>query len=112
MSMDRKFTGGLVAAALLALGAAGCAADKGRLASAEPRGPVQATADAGITAKVKIALAADELVKAHKIDVDTVRGVVQLSGTVNSAAEKERALSIARNISGVTQVRDNLKTSG
>ena len=60
MSMDRKFTGGLVAAALLALGAAGCAADKGRLASAEPRGPVQATADAGITAKVKIALAADK----------------------------------------------------
>lgn len=111
MSMDRKFAGGLVAAALLALGAAGCAADKGRLASAEPRGPVQTAADAGITAKVKTALAADELVKARRIDVDTVRGVVQLSGTVGSMAEKERALSIARGVSGVNEVRDNLKAS-
>lgn len=112
MSMDRKFTGGLVAAALLALGAAGCASDQGKLVSAQPRGPVQTTADAGITAKVKTALAADELVKARRIDVDTVRGVVQLSGTVGSMAEKERALSIARNVSGVNEVRDNLKTSG
>jgi hyperosmotically inducible protein len=112
MSMDRRFTGGLFVAALLALGAAGCAADKGRLTAAEPRGPVQTTADAGITAKVKTALAADGLVKARKIDVDTVNGVVQLSGTVDSMAEKERALSLARNISGVTQVIDNLKTSG
>lgn len=112
MSMDRRFTGSLVAAALLAFGAAGCATDKGKLTSAEPRGPIQTTADAGITAKVKTALLADELVKARKIDVDTVRGVVQLSGTVNSMAEKDRALSIARNISGVHEVRDNLKTSG
>jgi hyperosmotically inducible protein len=73
---------------------------------------VQTTSDAGITAKVKSALAADEMVKARNIDVDTVRGVVTLNGTVGSAAEKERAMQIARNTSGVSQVKDNLRTGG
>lgn len=120
MTMDRTMTRGLVVATLLALGVAGCAtrtdsarvSTDGATAKTEPRGPVQTTTDAGITAKVKVALAADELVKARNIDVDTVRGVVALNGTVNSMAEKERAISLARNVQGVIEVKDNLKTSG
>jgi hyperosmotically inducible protein len=104
--------------ALVALG--GCAgwpshsADRTSAKSepAEPRGPVTTTADAAITAKVKTAFAADELVKAHNINVDTVRGVVQLTGTVKSAAEKDRAISLAKNVSGVVEVKDNLRTAG
>jgi len=37
---------------------------------------------------------------------------VSLNGTVDSAAEKSRAMEIARNVSGVVDVRDNLKTAG
>jgi osmotically-inducible protein OsmY len=118
MNVDRTMVRGLALATVLAFGAAGCAmfSDTPRSAStgayAEPRGPIQTTADAGITAKVKTALAADELVKARNIDVDTVRGVVALNGTVSSMAEKDRAISLARNVQGVVEVKDNLRTSG
>jgi hyperosmotically inducible protein len=82
-------------------------------ASAEPtRGPVQTVSDAAITAKVKTALGNDELVKARNINVDTLRGEVTLNGTVNSAAEKERAISLAKRVDGVANVKDNLRTAG
>ena len=113
----------LAACAALALGATGCAHFKGTGngstsakqttdTSANPRGPVQTTADAAINAKVKAALAADDMVKARDINTDTVRGVVTLNGTVNSAAEKSQALKIAKGIDGVVDVKDNLKAGG
>ena len=110
----------LIAALVAAAGLAGCATHTAQTrsearagnASGEPRGPVQTTADAAITAKVKTSLAADDLVKARNIDVDTVRGVVQLNGTVDSVAEKQRALSVARNVQGVLEVKDNLRVGG
>lgn len=108
----------LALGALIALGAAGCANtyhDKGAYAgntTAEKRAPSQAVSDAAITAKVKTAFAADATVKAHNIDVDTMRGVVTLHGTVGSAAEKDKAISIARNTSGVLDVKDDLKVAG
>ena len=81
-------------------------------ASAEPtRGPAQTVADAAITAKVKTALGNDDLVKARNINVDTLRGEVTLNGTVNSAAEKERAISLAKRVDGVANVKDNLRTA-
>ena len=114
MKLDRKTLPALGAATLLALGLAGCGTfHNDRSASAEPkRTASQTVSDAAITAKVKTAFAADELVKAHRINVDTVQGVVTLNGTVNSAAEKQRAMDIARRTEGVHSVRDNLKTAG
>jgi hyperosmotically inducible protein len=109
----------LAACAALAVGATGCATLKGNpSASAKPttdtsdarRGPVTTVSDATINAKVKAALAADEMVKAHNIDADTVRGVVTLNGNVKSGAEKAQAIRIARGIEGVVEVRDNLKS--
>jgi len=112
----------LAVCAALALGAGGCATLKGNPSanggkqttdtSANPRGAVVTTADAAINAKVKAALALDEMVKAHNIDADTVRGVVTLNGKVKSSAEKAQAIKIARGIDGVVEVRDNLKISG
>ena len=106
----------LAIAAIVALGVPGCAsfhAGKEKTdTSSNPRGPVATTVDATINAKVKTALAADSMVKARNIDVDTVRGVVTLNGTVNSPAEKAQAIRIARGIEGVVDVRDNLKTAG
>ena len=76
------------------------------------RGPVRTAEDAAITAKVKTKFAADDLVKAHRIDVDTTRGVVELQGTVRSAAERDRAMQLARQTEGVVDVRDDLRISG
>lgn len=67
-----------------------------------------AQSDAGITTSVKSQLAADELVKANRIDVDTQNHVVTLSGEVRSADEKDKALSIARQTRGVSDVVDQL----
>lgn len=64
--------------------------------------------NSAITAKVKAAFVRDELVKALDVSVETFRGVVQLSGFVNTQAQKDRAAQIARTIEGVTDVQNNL----
>ena len=65
--------------------------------------------DSVITAKVKAGLAVDSTVKASHIEVSTQDKVVTLSGNLNSQAEKDRALEIARSASGVTNVVDMLE---
>jgi len=67
-----------------------------------------ADTDPGITTAVKSKLAADDTVKAYKIDVDTKDHVVTLTGTVDNSAAKERAVTIARTTDGVNNVVDNL----
>ena len=67
-----------------------------------------AQTDAGITTSVKSKLAADDVVKAHEINVDTTEGVVSLTGAVATPAVKERAVELARSTDGVTSVVDNL----
>jgi hyperosmotically inducible protein len=64
--------------------------------------------DAGITMAVKGRLLEDEQVKGLRIDVDTREGVVYLTGTVRSAAEKDRATSLARDTKHVKDVVSNL----
>jgi osmotically-inducible protein OsmY len=66
--------------------------------------------DSTITTSVKTKLAADKGSSLTRIQVDTDRGVVQLSGVVDSAAEKARAEQIARGVGGVKSVRNNLQT--
>ena len=68
----------------------------------------QVVDDAAITAAVKMKLAADSIVGALKIDVDTKDGVVSLNGSVKSQAAKDIALRIARETNGVKDVKDNL----
>jgi hyperosmotically inducible protein len=68
-----------------------------------------AQTDAGITTNVKTKLAADDTVKAYEIDVDTRNGVVTLSGGVESAPVKERAVQIARGTDGVRDVVDQIR---
>jgi hyperosmotically inducible protein len=67
------------------------------------------TGDPGITAAVKTKMLADTTVSGLKIDVDTTDGVVVLAGNVASAAEKRRAIEIARETDGVKSVKDQLK---
>ena len=68
-----------------------------------------AQTDAGITTNVKTKLAADDTVKAYKVDVDTRNGVVTLSGDVDTATAKEQAIQIARGTDGVRDVIDQLR---
>jgi osmotically-inducible protein OsmY len=61
-----------------------------------------------LTAKVKSALVADEIVRARDVQVETFRGTVQLSGFVDTQAQKERATAVARSVQGVRDVKNNL----
>jgi hyperosmotically inducible periplasmic protein len=65
--------------------------------------------DTTITSTVKTRLAAEKGTTLTRIQVDTDRGVVQLSGVVDNAAERARAEQIARGVSGVKGVRNNLQ---
>ena len=65
--------------------------------------------DATITTRVKTAFINDPMVGALRIDVDTFKGVVTLSGRVKSKAEEAKAMEIARSISGVTDVKSSLQ---
>lgn len=70
-----------------------------------------AQSDPGITTAVKAKLAADDTVKAYRIDVDTKERVVTLTGAVDTSAARERAVQIARSTDGVNNVVDNLTVS-
>lgn len=64
--------------------------------------------DATLTGKVKAAIFAEPGLKALQINVDTVQGVVTLSGTVDSMASSDRAKSVASEIIGVKSVENRL----
>jgi hyperosmotically inducible periplasmic protein len=64
------------------------------------------TTDAGITGLVKTKLAADGKVSASEINVDTTDGVVTLTGNVDSQEAKDQALKLAKETSGVRDVKD------
>ena len=64
--------------------------------------------DSTITTKVKAALIHDPVVKALDVKVETFKGVVQLSGFVNSASEKLQAGTVAASVSGVTSVKNDI----
>ncbi|MDQ7881954.1 molecular chaperone OsmY [Atlantibacter hermannii] len=65
--------------------------------------------DAATTSEIKAKFLADDIVPSRKVKVETTDGVVQLSGTVESKAQSERAESIAKAIDGVKSVKNDLK---
>jgi hyperosmotically inducible protein len=65
--------------------------------------------DATITTRVKTALLNDPDVGGLRIDVDTFKGAVTLSGRVKSKTEEDKAVAIARRISGVSDVKSTLQ---
>ena len=64
--------------------------------------------EAALTAKIKATMALDDSVKARAISVTTRGTTVTLSGTVDSKAEHDRAMALARETDGVTKVVDDL----
>ena len=67
--------------------------------------------DSVLTSKVKLALIDDSVTDAGEINVETYRGVVQLGGFVDDAQQKERATKVARSVTGVKEVRNDLRVS-
>jgi len=64
--------------------------------------------DSVITAKIKSAYIADDELKSYQIDVETYKGVVQLSGFVDNKSTVTKAGEVARGINGVKGVKNNL----
>ena len=70
-----------------------------------------ATDDSGLSTRVRTALLNDREVAATNINVTAANGVVTLSGSVRTAAERDRAVAVARQTSGVSDVRSELAVS-
>jgi hyperosmotically inducible protein len=100
----KKYASLLALSGVLALGgfAGGCAA------SATKDSTGEYVDDSTITTKVKSALLGDEAVKSFEIKVETFKGVVQLSGFVDSADQKNAAEKDASAVAGVKDVKDNI----
>lgn len=64
--------------------------------------------DSVTTTKVKSLLAADDFLKSFEISVETFKGIVQLSGFVNSQKAVDKADQITRSVKGVKSVKNNL----
>jgi hyperosmotically inducible protein len=67
--------------------------------------------DSVLTSKVKMALIEDPVTKAGQINVETYRGVVELGGFVDNAEQKDQATRVARSVTGVQEVRNDLRVS-
>ena len=85
---------------------ASCASDSGSRATG------QVLDDGALTARVKTAIARDASLGAAKdVNVTTYRGVVQLSGFVESAEVSRRAEEIAKGVQGVQSVKNDLRVN-
>lgn len=94
-----KFMGVVLSCAVLSLLGAisGCQSTTGKTAN-------QTMSDASISTTVQTKLTSDRLSNFPRIDVDTERGVVNLSGVVESEAQRVRAERLSYQVQGVTRV--------
>jgi osmotically-inducible protein OsmY len=65
--------------------------------------------DTVVTGKVKAAIFDDPTLSAAEINVETHKGVVQLSGFVSSRADIARAAAVARTVTGVESVKNDIR---
>jgi osmotically-inducible protein OsmY len=107
--MMRLFTHTVLAAALAAaaLAMGGCAT---RSSGEQKETAGQYIDDATVTAKVKTAIASDVGVKAaSSVNVETYRGVVQLSGFADSDDQASKAVAAAKKVNGVRSVKNDIR---
>lgn len=92
----------LIMAFLLTMSIAGCAG------GAKHESTGEYLDDTVLTTKVKTSILGDSRLKMLQITVETYKGVVQLSGFVDSASAAERAVELARTVKGVKTVNNSL----
>jgi len=91
----------LLAATLVT--AVGCAS------TAKQEGTGEYVDDSVITTKVKAAVFNEPMLKSAEINVETFKGVVQLSGFVSSASAANKAVEVARTVGGVKSVKNDMR---
>lgn len=89
--------------AITLISAAGCAS------TAKQEGTGEYVDDTVITTKVKAAIFNDPSLKVAEINVETFKGVVQLSGFVSSPASISKATEVTRAVSGVKSVKNDIR---
>ncbi|WP_283743460.1 BON domain-containing protein [Sideroxydans sp. CL21] len=65
--------------------------------------------DSVVTTKVKDALFSESTLKSSEINVETYKGIVQLSGFVSSQANMDKAVEIATGVKGVQSVKNDMQ---
>ena len=101
MNNFKRITASL--AILAVAGMTGCAA------TSKSEGTGEYVDDTVITAKVKTAIFEQPGLKSAEINVETFKGVVQLSGFVTSTDNANTAVRVARNVGGVTSVKNDMR---
>jgi osmotically-inducible protein OsmY len=94
---------GILVLTMVLASAWGCAS------TATKEGTGEYVDDSVITAKVKAAIFDDSTLKVNEINVETFKGVVQLSGFVRSQADIDKAVQVARGVGGVKSVKNDMR---
>ena len=94
---------------ILLLAAAALTSVMGCASTATQESTGQYMDDTAITAKVKSAIFNDASLKSAEINVETFKGVVQLSGFVSSQADIATAVRVAQDVAGVRSVRNDMR---
>lgn len=89
--------------ALMLLTTVGCASTQTQ------EGTGEYVDDSVITSKVKTAIFSEPSLSSAEINVETFKGVVQLSGFVNSRADINKAVAVARGVGGVKSVKNDMR---
>ena len=84
----------------------------GPKADAKKESPGEYAEDAVITAKVKAAVLEEPSLKSAEINVETYKGIVQLSGFVRSRADIDKAVKVAKGVKGVKSVKNDMILKG
>jgi osmotically-inducible protein OsmY len=85
------------------------AAALGCASTAKQEGTGEYVDDTVITTKVKAAIFNEPTLKSAEINVETFKGVVQLSGFVSSQAAENKAIEVARTVGGVKSVKNDMR---
>ena len=100
----KKFNGlATTIVSIVFIGLVGCAS------SHKTEGTGEYFDDSVVTTKVKTAIFDDPELKSSEINVETYKGVVQLSGFVGTKANINKAVSVAQDVKGVTSVKNDLR---
>ena len=80
----------------------------GCVAPGTPGYPATSVDDANVTAQVRTALVNEAMFKVNQVRVETVNGVVTLTGTVQSRPEADRVVEMTKTVQGVKEIRNSL----
>jgi c(7)-type cytochrome triheme protein len=91
---------------------AAAGADKAAATTSKKETPGEYIDDAAITTKVKAAVLEEPSLKSAEINVETYKGIVQLSGFVRSRADINKAVAVAKGVKGVKSVKNDMILKG